>query len=195
MWEPSHNLFPVILLCCCFSFCCLFLFGDSSSFFHFFLFCFNLTSLNFLQSYSCFSVSFKHPFLLLFPFVLPFLRELMQQTRARRQRRVWGRLTPPRGLQIPRHQAVRSRKLLSNVYITYIHLKVSTCAHKLSRHPISYLTFEVMTEIYVICCCLSERKTVTIHQNKGHLYEGCVTVRKPTSEVLKCNLFLFFYNK
>lgn len=48
------------------------------------------------------------------------------------------------------------QEILSN---PCIHLKLSTCAHKLSSHSISYLT--LTTQEDVMCCCLSERKTGT----------------------------------
>lgn len=65
----------------------------------------------------------------------------MSQTREPRQRRVWGRRTPPRGQPIPRHPAVRSRKSQSNQLRTCrTHLTLSTCVHRLSRHLVTYQT-------------------------------------------------------
>lgn len=90
---------------------------------------------------------FRFSFFLNFPFIHVFMsslfcRELMSQTRERRRRRVWGRRTPPRGRPIPRHPAVRSRKSLSNQLRTCrTHLTLSTCAHRPSRHTVTYRTF------------------------------------------------------
>lgn len=111
-------------------------------------------------------------FALFLPVCVLFFRELMSQTREPRQRRVWGRRTPPRGQPIPRHRAVRSRKSQSNQLCTCrTHLTLSTCVHRLSRHLVTYQTLPCDREMCNVLLsvwqeeqsCLQEHKNAALY--------------------------------
>lgn len=77
--------------------------------------------------------------------------------------------------QRPADSQTPSRKIretLSNAHMQ-IHLRVSTCAHELSRFPLTYLT---VTEKDVICCCLFEGKGGSQNKVMSATRASCFTL-------------------